>query len=119
MSKRLLNITIQERKKALIMFDDMIPDMISYRRLLAVIIELFNTGWKLNISSVFIAQSYLPVPKDVIINTIHLSIIKISNSRELQQIVVNCHLRLTLMNLRGLPLFHQIIHDVCVKISWN
>ena len=101
------------------MFDDMIPDMISYRRLLAVIIELFNTGWKLNISSVFIAQSYLPVPKDVIINTIHFSIIKISNSRELQQIVVNCHLRLTLMNLRSLPLFHQIIHGVCVKISWN
>ena len=34
-----------KEKEALIMFDDMIPDMISYRRLLSVIIELFNRGW--------------------------------------------------------------------------
>ena len=41
---------------------------------------------KLNISLVFITQSYFKVPKDVRLNTNHFFIAKIPNKRELQQI---------------------------------
>ena len=44
---------------------------------------------KLNISLVFITQSYFSVPKDVRLNSTHYLIMKISNKRELQNIVIN------------------------------
>ena len=51
--------------------------------------ELFIRGRKLNISLVFITQSYFKVPKDVRLNTTHFFIAKIPNKRELQQIAIN------------------------------
>ena len=51
--------------------------------------ELFIRSRKLNISLVFITQSYLSVPKDVRLNTIHYLIMKINNKRELQNIARN------------------------------
>ena len=51
--------------------------------------ELFIRGRKLNISLVFITQSYFKVPKDVRLNTTHFFIAKIANKRELQQIAIN------------------------------
>ena len=51
--------------------------------------ELLIRGRKLNISLVFITQSYFKVPKDVRLNTTHLFIAKILNKRELQQITIN------------------------------
>ena len=51
--------------------------------------ELFIRGRKLNISLVFITQSYFKVPKDVRLNTSHFFIAKIPNKRELQQIAIN------------------------------
>ena len=51
--------------------------------------ELFIRGRKLNISLVFITQSYFKVPKDVRLNTTHFFIAKIPNKRELQQIALN------------------------------
>ena len=51
--------------------------------------ELFIRGRKLNISIVFITQSYFEVPKDVGLNSTHFLIIKIPNKRELQQISLN------------------------------
>ena len=50
---------------------------------------MFIKGRKLNISLVFITQSYFKVPKDVRLNTTHFFISKISNKRELQQIAIN------------------------------
>ena len=44
---------------------------------------------KLNISLVFITQSYFCVPKDVRLNSKHYLIIKISNKRESQNIAIN------------------------------
>ena len=44
---------------------------------------------KLNISLVFISQSYFKVPKDVRNNSTHFFIMKIPNKRELQQIATN------------------------------
>ena len=43
----------------------------------------------MNISLVFITQSYFSVPKDVRLNSTHYLIMKIHNGRKLQNIVVN------------------------------
>ena len=67
----------------------MIADMIKNKKLNSIVTELFIRGRKLNISLIFITQSYLKVPKDVRLNTTHFFIIKISNERELQQISRN------------------------------
>ena len=55
----------------------------------SIVTELFVRGRKLNISIVFITQSYFKVPKDVRLNTTHFFIMKIPNKRELQQIALN------------------------------
>ena len=63
--------------------------MIHYKKLNSIVNELFIRGRKLNISLVFITQSYFKVPKDVRLNTTHFFITKIPNKRELQQIAIN------------------------------
>ena len=87
---RILMITIQsEKEKKLIVFDDMIADIMTNKRFQAIIKELFIRCRKLNISLVFITQSYFSVPKDVRLNTTHYFIMKINNKRELQNIAIN------------------------------
>ena len=78
-----------KENKILIVFDDMIADMINNKKLSAIVTELFIRGRKLNISLVFIGQSYFKVPKDVRLNTTHFLIMKIPNKIELQQIALN------------------------------
>ena len=63
----------------------MIADMIHNKKLNSIVTELFIRGRKLNISLVFITQSYFKVPKNVTLNTTHFFISKIPNKRELQQ----------------------------------
>ena len=67
----------------------MTTDMIKNKKLNSIVTELFIRGRKLNISLVFITQSYFKVPKDVRLNTTHFFIMKIPNKRELQQIAIN------------------------------
>ena len=67
----------------------MITDMIHNKKLNSIVTELFIRGRKLNISLVFITQSYFKVPKDVRLNTSHFFIAKIPNKRELQRIAIN------------------------------
>ena len=67
----------------------MVADIINNKRLNPTVTELFIRGRKLNISIVFIAQSYFKVPKDVRLNSTHIFIKKIPNKRELQQIALN------------------------------
>ena len=55
----------------------------------AIIKELFSRCRKLSISFIFITQSYLSVPKDVILNSTHYLITIIHHGRELQNIVKN------------------------------
>ena len=78
-----------KKRKILIVFDDMIADMINNNKLNPVVTELFIRGRKLNISIVFITEPYFKVPKDVRLNSTHVFIMKIPNKRELQQIVLN------------------------------
>ena len=54
--------------KVLIVFEDMIADMINYKKLNPIVTELFIRGRKLNISIVFITLSYFKVLKDVRLN---------------------------------------------------
>ena len=63
--------------------------MINNKKLNPIVTELFIRGRKLNISIVFIIQSYFRVPKDVRLNTTHVFIMKIPNEKELQQIASN------------------------------
>ena len=63
--------------------------MINNKKLNPVVTELFIRGRKLNISIVFITQSYFKVPKDLRLNSTHFFILKIPNKRELRQIALN------------------------------
>ena len=79
----------KRKRKILIVFDDTIADTITNKRFRAIIKELFIRIKKLNISLVFITQSYFSVPKEVRLNSTHYLIMKIHNKRELQQIAIN------------------------------
>ena len=72
-----------------IVFDDMIADIMSNKKFQAIIKQLFIRCRKLNISLVFITQSYFSVPKDVRLNSMDYLIMKINNKRELQNITIN------------------------------
>ena len=75
-----------KRRKVLIVFNDMIADMINNTKINPVVTELFIRGRKLNISFVFITQSYFKVLRDVRLNSTHFFITRIPNKREIQQI---------------------------------
>ena len=59
------------------------------KKLNPVVTEVFIRGSKLNISIVFITQSYFAVPKNIRLNFMHYFIAKIQNKQELQQIAFN------------------------------
>ena len=80
------NYNAKRDKKVLITFEDMIADVMTNKKLQAIIKELFIRCRKLNISLVFIAQSYFRIPRDVRLNSTHLWIMKINNRIELQNI---------------------------------
>ena len=71
-----------KKLKILIVFDDMIADMLSNKKLNSIVNELFITGRKLNISIFFVTQSCFKVPKDVRLNTTHFLIMKIPSKRD-------------------------------------
>ena len=75
--------------KFLIVFDDMIADVMTNKKFQAIIKELFIRYRKLNISLVFITQSYFKAPKDARLNSTHYLIMKIHNRRELQNIAID------------------------------
>ena len=87
--KNIDNYNLNKENKILIVFDDMIVDMINNKKLNSVVTELFIRGRKLNISLIFVTQSYFKVPKNVINNSTHFFIMKIPNKRELMQIAIN------------------------------
>ena len=68
--KNIEDYNLGKKPKMLIIFDDMVADMINNKKLNPAVTELFTRGRKLNISIVFITQS-------------HFFIMKIPNKREL------------------------------------
>ena len=87
--KNLRESNISKKRKILIVFDDIIADMINIKKLNPVATEMFIRGRKLNILIVFITQSYFQVPTDVTRDSTHFFIMKMSNKREVQQIALN------------------------------
>ena len=79
----------RRKRKILIVFDDMIADIMTNKKFQAIIKELFIRCRKLNISCVFITQPYFSVPKEVRLNSTHYLTTKIHNKRELQNIAIN------------------------------
>ena len=76
----------KRKRKVLIVFDNMIAGIMSSKKLKAIIKELFIRCRKLNISIVFITQSYFRTPKDARLNSTHYVIMKIQSRKELQNI---------------------------------
>ena len=69
--KNIEEYNLGKKRKILIVFDDIIADMINNKKLNPIITALFIRGRKLNISIIFITQSYFKVPKDVRLNGTH------------------------------------------------
>ena len=78
-----------KKRKILIIFDDMIADMLSNKKLNPVVTELFIRGRKPNIYLVFIIKSYFALRKNIRLNSIHYFIMKIPNKQGLLQITFN------------------------------
>ena len=83
------NYNPSRKRKILIIFDDMITDIMTNEKFQSIIKELFIRCRKLKISLVFIPQSYFSVPKDVTLNSAHYFLMKINNKRESQNIAIN------------------------------
>ena len=73
-------------KKVLIIFDDMIADIMRSEEFKAIVKKLFIRCRKLNISIVFITQSLFRTPKDARLNSTHYILMKIGNKKELKSI---------------------------------
>ena len=67
----------------LIVFDNIIADMLNDKTFYPIVIDLFIRGRKLKISLVYIIQSCFVTPKNIRLNCTHYFIMKISNKKEL------------------------------------
>ena len=83
------NYNPNRKRKILIVFDDMIAEIMTNKKFQSIIKELFIRCRKLNISLVFITQSFFSVPKDVRLNSTHYMIMKMNSRKELQNIAIN------------------------------
>ena len=79
----------KRRRKILIVFDDMIAAIMTNKKFQAIVKELLIKCRKLNISLVFITQSYFKTLKDGRLNSTHYLTMKIYNKRELQNIAID------------------------------
>ena len=60
-----------KQRKVLLVFDNITADMEANKKLSSIVSELFLRGRKLNISIVFLSQSYFKVPKTIRRNTLY------------------------------------------------
>ena len=74
---------LNKKRKILIVFEDMIADVLSTKKLNSIVTELFIRGRKLNSSLLFITQYYFAVPKDMRLNCMHYFLMKVPNIEEL------------------------------------
>ena len=78
------------------------------KKLNLIVTEIFIRGTKLNISLVFIAQSYFPVPKDIRLNSTHYFVMNILNKQELHRIASHHSSNTT---LKTLQIFTKILQQ--------
>ena len=103
--------TKHKTSKTLILFDD----ILSNEKLQPIVTEFFVTGRKLNISLVFIKQSYFAVPKSIRMNSTHSFIMEIPNRRELQQFAINHSSGIDFKNVMNLK--YERIEKLIMKID--
>ena len=77
----------KRKRKILIVFDDMIADIMTSKKFQAIIKELFIR--ELNIPLIFITQPHFSIPKEARLNSTHYLIMKINNRKDLQQIAID------------------------------
>ena len=77
------------KRKILVLFDDMIADIMTNKKFRTIIEELFIRCRKLNISLAFITQSYFSLPKDMRLSSTHFLIMKMNKRKELQNVAIN------------------------------
>ena len=98
-----------KENKILIVFDDMIADMINNKKLNSIVIR----GRKCNISLVFITQSHFKVPKNVRLNTTHFSIAKIPKKENFNELVQIIHQifeqKISLIFIENAPVNHILL----------
>ena len=70
-----------KKRKILIVFDDMIADMLSNKKLNPIVTEIFILHRRLNISLVSITQSYFALRKSIRLNSTHYFVMKIPNKK--------------------------------------
>ena len=87
--KKIEEYNPSKKCKILIVFDDMIADMLNNKKLNPIVTEVSIRGRKLKISIVFIRQNYFSVPINIRLNSTHYFIMKIPNNLNLQQIAFN------------------------------
>ena len=75
-----------KKSKILIVFDNIFAYMLSNKKLNPIVTELFIRVIKLNISLVFITQSYFTMPKVIRLNYTYYFIMKIPNKQEIKQL---------------------------------
>ena len=73
------------KRRILIVFDN----IMTKKKIQAIVQELFIRCRKLNISVAFITQFYFSVPEDVRLNSTRYLIMKVNNRKELQNIAIN------------------------------
>ena len=89
-----------KEQKILIVFDDMIADMLSNKKLNPIVTELFIRGRKLNTSPVFISQFHFAVPKNIRLNS-------------------TCYFMMKIQTNESLNTLHLIINQILIfKTSW-
>ena len=75
-----------KKRKILIVFDDMIAEMISNKNLNPVVTGLFTRGRKPNFSLAYITQSYFAVSKNIRLNSTHNFVMEIINKKDFQKL---------------------------------
>ena len=78
--KNIKEYNTNKKIKILIVFDDMIANMISNKKVNPIVTDLFIRGRKLNISLVFVKQFYFAIPENIRLNITHYFIMKIPNN---------------------------------------
>ena len=81
--KNIEEYNLDKENKVLIVFDDIIADIINNKKLSSIVTELLIRSRKLNVSIVFTTHSYFKVPKEVRLNTTHFFIMKVPNFNKL------------------------------------
>ena len=84
--KNIENYDPNKKRKILIIFDDMIADLLSNKKLNPIVTELFIRGRKLNISLVFIAQSYFAYSENIRLNSTHYFVMKIKTQENFNKL---------------------------------